>query len=83
MLVEDLNEPVSVRADFSGGHIRPQAFRRGGRTHKISAVNAHWINRESTHPEHNFSVQAGDETYFLCLKTADMSWHLTKVIVDG
>ena len=83
MHVEDLNEPISVRAYFSGGKILPQAFRRGERVYSVTRVNAQWTDREDAHPIHYFSVQAGDETYYLSLRSGEMLWRLEKVILDG
>lgn len=83
MLVEELDEPIHVRADFAGGKIVPRLFKRGQRTYKINAVNAGWIEREGTHPTHCFSVQVGEETYFLSYHTGESSWRLTKVVLDG
>ncbi|HOX05798.1 MAG TPA: hypothetical protein PK280_05310 [Planctomycetota bacterium] len=80
MVVEDLDEPVSVRADFTGGEIVPRAFRRGSRSYTVTQVNGRWTDREGESPRHCFSVQAGAETYFLSLRTADMTWRLDKVI---
>ncbi len=83
MLVEDLDEAVAVRADFSGGEITPRAFRRGTRAYQVTAVNGRWVDREGDSPRFCFSVQSGGETYFLSLRAADMVWRLEKVIVGG
>jgi len=83
MIIEDLREPVRVRADFSGEGVVPRLFERRGRTYKVDAVNGHWIDREGSSPVHRFSVQAGGDTFFLSLRTVDMTWWLEKVILDG
>jgi hypothetical protein len=83
VIVEDLDESVSVRADFSGGEVTPRAFARAGRTYMISAVNGRWLDREGGAPRHYFSVQSGGDTYFLCLRSEDMTWRLEKVILEG
>ncbi len=80
MTSEDLDEPVAVRADFIGGRIVPRAFKRGGRSYQVEAVNGHWVDREGDAPRHCFSVQSGSETYFLSLRTADMAWRLERVV---
>ena len=84
MHIEDLDEPVVVRADFAGGEITPRMFKRSAgaaRTYKVSAVNGRWVDREGARPTYHFSVQAEGDTYYLCLATADMVWRLEKVIV--
>jgi hypothetical protein len=85
MNIEDLDEPVVVRADFSGGTVTPRRFKRAGsgagRTYTVSAVNGRWVDREGKHPTYHFSVQAEGDTYYLRLTTADMVWWLEKVIV--
>jgi len=83
VVVEDLDEPVAVRADFTGGRILPRAFKRGTRCYQVTAVNSSWTDCEGDSPRHCFSVQVGSETYFLSLRTADMSWRLEKVILEG
>jgi len=86
MNIEDLDEPVVVRADFSGGAVTPRRFKRttpgAGRTYTVTAVNGRWVDREGAHPTYHFSVQAEGDTYYLCLTTADMVWRLEKVIVS-
>jgi hypothetical protein len=83
--IEDIDEPIVVRADFAGGTVTPRAFKRpgagAGRTYAVSAVNGHWVDRDGRHPVHHFSVQAGGDTYYVCLSTIDMTWRLEKVIV--
>ncbi len=83
MIVEDLMEPISVRADFTGGALRPRLFERAGKTHKIESVNGTWIDRDGARPRYHFSIQSGGDTYFLVLRTEDMTWWLEKVILDG
>ncbi len=83
MRVEDIDEPVSVRADFRGGEVTPRAFKRGGKTYTVTEVNARWVDREGAQPVRRFSVQAGGDTYFLALMTGEMTWRLEKVMVDG
>jgi hypothetical protein len=87
MQIEDLDEPVTVRADFAGGAVTPRAFKRivggAGRTYRVTAVNGRWVDREGARPVYHFSVQAEGDTYYLCLTTADMLWRLEKVVVEG
>ena len=47
MQIETLDEVISVRADFSGGELTPRVFRRGGETHRVTEVNARWVDRTS------------------------------------
>ncbi len=83
MQVEELDEVVPVRADFSGGKITPKVFKRNGRTCEVTAVNARWDDREGAHPVHHFSVQVDGDTYFLSLQTGEMLWRIEKVILPG
>jgi len=46
MRVEQINEPVKVRADFQGGQVRPLRFKRHGKEHRVKSVNACWETRE-------------------------------------
>ena len=83
MRTEEIDEPVSVRADFCGGEVTPRAFRRGQKAYTVTEVNARWVDREGAQPVRRFSVQAGGDTYFLALLTGQMVWRLEKVMVDG
>lgn len=83
MQVEEIDEAVSVRADFRGGEITPRAFRRGPRAYAVTEVNARWVDREGSGSVWRFSVQAGGDTYFLALRGGEMVWRLEKVMVEG
>ncbi len=83
MQIEELDEVVAVRADFSAGKITPRVFKRSGRSYQVTAVNARWRDREGAHPVHHFSVQVDGDTYFLSLQTGEMLWRLDKVILPG
>ena len=82
MQTERLDEPVKVRADFSGGAITPLAFKRGQVTHKVTEVITSWLDREGRFPRHHFSVRAENgDLYRLCLRMEDMVWILETVTV--
>ena len=80
---EELHEPVKVRADFSGGEVTPLAFKHNARAHKVERVNARWTSGPPGARVHSFSVEAGDETYELSLRTQDMMWFLEAVTLEG
>ena len=81
MLIEEFDEPIQVRADFGGGKITPLKFKWNGRVYDICQVNMRWPERDGRHPKRCFSVQCGDDTYHLVLKTDDLTWRLRKVIL--
>lgn len=83
MRIEEIDEAVSVRADFRGGEVTPRAFRRGQKAYTVTEVNARWVDREGATPVWRFSVQAGGDTYFLALRPGEMVWRLERVMVDG
>jgi hypothetical protein len=84
MRSEPLDEAVSVRADFHGGAVTPVAFRRRGREHRVSRVNARWVDRAGKHPRFYFSVtdESGD-VYQLQLQGGDLLWWLDTVTLEG
>ncbi|MFW6114029.1 MAG: tetratricopeptide repeat protein, partial [Actinomycetota bacterium] len=47
MQIEEINQPIKVRADFlPSGRVRPLLFRRDrGRLHRVSRVNSTWEDR--------------------------------------
>ena len=73
MLVETLNEPVKVRADFNGGIITPLAFKRNGQALRIHKVNARWEERQGHVKRYFFSVEAQGNVYELHLDTRTMA----------
>jgi len=80
MNIEQINEPVKVRADFQGGRIRPLKFKRGVQEHVIRTVNAHWETREGRRKLHYFSVtiESGDvcQLYF---NSEELVWWLDSI----
>ncbi|HTM58016.1 MAG TPA: hypothetical protein VL123_06345 [Candidatus Udaeobacter sp.] len=83
MRSELLDEAVTVRAEFQGGVVTPVAFRRRGHEHRVTRVNARWIDRVPRHPHFYFSVT--DESggvYQLQLQSGDLLWWLDAVMVE-
>ena len=84
MRQENIDEAVAVRADFRGGVVTPLAFRRGAREHRVTRVNARWIDRAGRHPQFCFSVSADSgDVYQLRLGGADLVWWLDFVTLEG
>ena len=83
MNVEEINEPIGVLASFSGGEIRPLRFRWGGRTYRIEAVNGRWIDRSGDGYSLHYSVQVGQETYYLHFAGTEVQWWLDRVVLEG
>jgi len=83
MVIEELNELIRVRADFSAAGVRPRAFKRNGRVFRIVRLNASWEDRQGTFKRYHFSVEAEGNIYELHLDSRDMSWHLDRVCLEG
>lgn len=84
MRQESIDEAVAVRADFKGGVVTPLAFRRGSNEHRVTRVNARWIDRAGRHPQFCFSVSvASGDVYQLRLAAADLVWWLDSVTLEG
>ena len=81
---ETLDEPVAVRADFHGGEITPQVFRRGPQRVRIVRVNTRWVDREGRRARHYFSVtvESGD-VYQLRFDAGDLTWKVECVMYEG
>jgi hypothetical protein len=84
MRLEAIDEAVPVRADFRGGAVTPLAFRLRGREHRVTRVNARWVDRAGRHVRLYFSVisDSGD-VYQLHLHAADMVWRVDSVALEG
>lgn len=84
MRQEAIDEAVPVRADFRGGVITPLVFRLRGRDHRVTGVNARWVDRSGRHPRFYFSVcVASGDVYQLQLHSGDLVWWLDSVTLEG
>ena len=82
MNIETVDEPVRVLAVFSAGQVDPVRFRWGGREFEIFSINGRWTDRQLGICMYCYSVQVGDETYYLRFSSDDLQWWLDQVIVD-
>jgi hypothetical protein len=84
MLIEQLAEPIKVRADFQGGTIRPVLFRRGAALHHVVEVHARWEDREGVQKIHYFSVSvAAGDVYQLSFHAGDLLWYADSVMLEA
>ena len=83
MLIEKIGEPIRVVAAFSGGGVEPLRFRWQGRTYQIETVNGRWFDRQTNGYSLHYSVQTGQETYYIHFSSRDVQWWLDEVILDG
>ncbi len=83
MIVERLDEPIKVRADFTGGIVTPLAFKRRGEVFRVSRVNARWTDAEGECKRYFFSVEAKGDIFELHLDSRNMCWRLDRVCLDG
>jgi hypothetical protein len=83
MVIEELHEPIRVRADFAASAITPLAFKRGPQVLRITRVNARWEDRSGTFKRYHFSVDAAGNVFELHLDSSDMSWRLDRVCLEG
>ncbi|MFP4176280.1 MAG: hypothetical protein ACLFT2_03565 [Candidatus Brocadiia bacterium] len=86
MHIEDINEPIKVRADFwPGGKIIPRLFKREDRTFTITSVNATWEDREGNNSLLYFAVltDRSEDTFQLCFRQQDRTWWLQQVMMEG
>ncbi len=84
MLIERLDEPVKVRADFTGGVIHPLLFRRGAVSHRVLTVNARWEDREGQQKIYYFSVSVvSGDVYQLRFHAGDLLWFADSVMMEA
>jgi hypothetical protein len=81
MNIEPIHQPVGVLAEFAGGECKPVRFVWKRRTYEVDCINGRWIDRHGETPTLNFSVQVGEETYYLRFLTGQAQWWLEQVIV--
>jgi hypothetical protein len=84
MRLESIDQAVAARADFRGGSVTPLLFRLRDRDHRVTQVNARWVDRAGRHPRFYFSVTtASGDVYQLQLHAADMLWRVDHVSLEG
>ncbi len=83
MLIEKIGEPIRVVAAFSGSGVEPLRFRWQGRTYQIETINGRWFDRQTDGYSLHYSVQVGQETYYMHFSAQDVQWWLDEVILDG
>lgn len=83
MKIEKIQEPIEVLACFSGGGARPRSFQWHGRTYPVQAVNGRWLDRQSDGYSLHYSVQSGDETYYIHFSSHQVQWWLDQVVLEG
>lgn len=83
MNIEEIGEPIRVLAAFSGGAAEPLRFAWADRTYKITRINGRWTDRQGDHYSLHYSVQAGDETYYIHFSSKEVQWWLDQVILEG
>jgi len=79
--IEKVGEPIRVLAVFTAGAVEPLRFRWAGRTCRIDAVNAQWVDRRGGAYCLHFSVQVGQETYFIHFASGEVQWWLDELAV--
>ena len=82
MNVEEIGEAIGVIARFTGGSAEPVRFRWGRRTYTVEAINGRWIDRSGDGYSLHYSVQVGDETYYLHFDSVQVQWWLDQVVVQ-
>ncbi len=84
MHYEELFEPIEVITRFRDGKIIPLKFRWNGRIYPVKKVHGHWKEQQGYSQQHHFSVQSdGPDTFELLFDSADFTWQLARVCLDG
>ncbi len=83
MNIEEIGEPIGVIAAFSGGAAKPIRFRWGSRTYTIDAINGQWVDRSGDGYSLHYSVQVGDETYYIHFASGAVQWWLDRLVVES
>ena len=85
MPIEQLHEPVPVRADFSqSGSIRPVRFEHAQREYVVIETLRSWSERDGERRRFYFNVKVtgAADVYQLLLETPGMVWYLEAVILE-
>jgi len=81
MNIEKIGEPIRVLAVCSAGRIEPIRFCWGERTYKVDCVNGRWTDRRAESYSLHYSLQAGNETYYIHFSSKEVQWWLDEVVV--
>ncbi len=84
MAYEDLFEPIEVIVYFRKGRIIPLKFLWNDRPYVVKRVNARWKENLGAKEHIHFSVQSdGPDCFDLLFDTADYTWQLARVYLEG
>jgi len=83
MKIEQIGDPIRMLAEFAGGSAEPKRFGWNGRSYEIDRVNARWLDRQPDGYCLHYTVQVGDETYYLHFSSVEVQWWLDQVAMDG
>lgn len=82
MNIQDIQEPISVLAAFSGGTAQPKRFRWGQREYSVDTINGKWIDRSGDGYRLCYSIQAGGQTCYVHFDSAQVQWWLDRIITE-
>jgi hypothetical protein len=83
-LIESIEEPIEVLAQFSGGHLTPFRFRWNRSVFKIAKVTGRWEDREGQYRRCHFAVLTEANDYFeLRFQLQDFAWILSKTAIEA
>lgn len=81
---EELFETIEVITHFQGGQIIPLRFLWNGRVYKVKKIHSRWNEKLGTTQQIHFSVRAdGPDLFELVFDTADFSWQIARVYLEG
>jgi len=78
-MMEKIGEPVDVLVLFTGGRIRPYAFRWKNRRYAVEKVSLSYSARDGLTRLFYFAVCSGVTSYKLCFDSSTMRWELVEL----
>ena len=82
-MLEKLNDPIQVLAQFNGKKIMPEFFKWRDKTYKIEKLNMVHKERDGNDKIYYFSVTDNANFFRLAFFTRDLSWKIEELWYEG
>ena len=75
-----IEERIRMLALCESGSIRPLRFQWNSRTFRVGRINGSWRERHGEHYRLHYSLQSGDETFFVHFSSQQTQWWLDQIM---
>ena len=83
-MIEDIKETIKVKAIFSAGKLKPEAFMWRRRVYTVKEISGAYDSRLGRSRQLHYAVSCGsDDVFEIRLDMESMEWRLDRVHTPG